>query len=208
MTQTTSEGLPAPRREEICRKEAFLAGHSQCLNQHEKKLLPQWLKDIGGKEGRRGWMWFLPCSFQTFSLALQTFLLFLTPLSPFHRSFFSYFLQGFHSFFLFLLPSGPTHSLPFLISSLCSLPFFVYCLCLFFSALSLTFLFLPLAKGATSHLCHSTCLPSFGFLMDLSFPCCLLVCIFVLSVLLSLFIMSLCLPCTISGAFFFHHSEH
>lgn len=109
----------------MCRKEAFLAGHSQCLNQHEKKLLPQWLKDIGGKEARRGWMWFLPCSFQTFSLALQTFLLFLTPLSPFHSSFFSYFLQGFHSFFPFLLPSVPTHSLPFLISSLHSLPSFV-----------------------------------------------------------------------------------
>lgn len=135
----------------MCRKEAFLTGHAQCLNQHEKKLLPQWLKDIGGKEARRGWMWFLPCSFQTFSLALQTFLLFLTPLSPFHRSFFSYFLQDFHSFFSFLLPSVPTHSLPVLISSLLSLPSCVYGLCLFFSALSLTFLFLPLAKGATSH---------------------------------------------------------
>lgn len=91
-------------------------------------------------------------AFLTFSLALQTFLLFLTHLSPFCPSFFSYFLRGFHSFFPFLIPSVPTDSLPFLISSLLSLlSFSLLLVFVLFSALSLTFLFLPLIKGATSH---------------------------------------------------------
>lgn len=42
--------------------------------------------------------------------------------------------------------------------------------------------------------------------MDLSLTCCLLGCIFLPSVLFSLLILSQCLPCTISGFFFSHHS--
>lgn len=146
----------------MCRKEVFLAGHAQCLNQHEKKLLPQWLKNTGGKEARRGWMWCLPCSFLTFSLALQTFLLFLTSLSPFHPSFFSSGLPFFLSFPSSLCPH-PQPPILNLIFAFTSVLFFISSVCSFLPSPSLSFSFKSRVPSPT--LCHSTCLPVFDFLM-------------------------------------------
>lgn len=138
MTQTTSEGLPAPRRGCAGRKSPWL-GMLQGLNQHGMMLWPKWVEDTRGKEARGAWMWFLPCSSLTFSLALQTFLGFFL---SFHLSALYFFLfPSLHPLFFLSFLSSPCHSqtLPVLnlLFALTSVHFFIASACPFPSSLSL-----------------------------------------------------------------------